>query len=253
MIVTQDTGILNDVYKMADTKKATGSDFINEMRKAVTNRDGNKIITIVGMPGSGKSWACLRLAEVLAPDGYFDPKFIAYNKKDFYDIVNSDFPRGQPIVYEEVGVNEGNRSWAQNMDTNKILQTFRHKNAILLMNTPVKTFVDKQARDLNHAIFWMRKILHNKKQSVMSPFFTEINPVSGETRTGWCVLKGDMISEIVLNIPSLELRKAYKKGKLEFTKKLNAKSLTSYAKKEKELMIEHRKKLDQAKQLGIEV
>ena len=251
MLVSSDYQTLSEVYDYNNIVKATGEDFIKKMQDACIKRNGNKIITIVGMPGSGKSWACLRLAEVLNPEGKFHKDFIAYTKKDFYDIINSDFPKGQPIVYEEVGVNESNRSFWDNMETNKIMQTFRHRNAILLMNTPMKSFADKQQRDLNHAVFAMQKILYGEKKSIIRPYFTNINPVSGEQMVGWCMIKGDLISEIILKKPSAKLINYYEDKKVEFTKALNTSSQLKNIQREKDREKVMKVEIKKAKNMGV--
>ena len=256
MIVTQDMELLESIYDFDAFKTASGKDFVEKIRSAVINKNTNMIVTIVGKPGSGKSWACLRLAEVLSDACTGQPfsiDHVAFDKRKFYDLINSDLPKGQVIVYEEVGVNESNRRWQKNMTTNDIMQTFRHRNLILLMNTPLKSFVDKQARQLNHAVFWMKRIDHEKNQSFMKPYFTDTNPITGLTFTSFTVLKGDLITEIKLNKPSIELIREYEKGKVKFTKALNQRSLASYAREEKKQLIEHRKEQKQARAMGIDI
>jgi hypothetical protein len=251
MLISQDFQTLQKSYDFDSITKATGQDFVKSVKNSVTRRNQNKIINIVGMPGSGKSWACLRLAEVLDPQDDFDPHYIAYTKKDFYNIINSGFKRGQPIVYEETGVNESNRSFWDNKETNDIMQTFRRMNAILLTNTPMHSFQDKQQRELSHAVFSMGKIFAKKKQSILHPFFTETNPVNGQKRMGWCTLKGDLISEIILNAPSKQLLKEYEARKKEFGNALNQRSLVNNIQREKKRKIETKMQVAKAKRMGV--
>ena len=238
--VSQDLVLLNQVYKDANVKSVTGNDFIEKLKTRVIKHNKNLIIAIVGETGSGKSYASLKLAEALSGGpGTFPLENVAFSGAQFTELVNKNLPRGSVIVFEEVGYNYSNRKWQKNFGKNAILQTFRHQNLILIMNTPSQSFMDKQARQLTHAVFRMMRINNKFNYSVMAPYFQENNPINEKfSRFGFTGLSGDFISEIRLSLPSVKLRNAYEKTKTEFTDKLNKKFLKQYTEEESEENIE---------------
>jgi len=229
-MVSNDLSAMQEVYGGLTKKDVDGSDFIRELRDRVLKKDKNLIITIVGATGSGKSFASLKLAEeLMGGPGTFPIDQCAFSSKEFTELVNANLPKGSVIIFEEVGYNYSNRKWQSNFGNNAIMQTFRHQNLITIMNTPDNSFIDKQARLLTHAIFKMVDIDHSNKQSIMRPYFLNVNPVQGHVSTGFTVMSDDLISEIRLGLPSKPLVKDYEKKKKEFTSGLNQGLLNKYS------------------------
>ena len=128
---------------------------------------------ISGPTGSGKSWASLSIGEQL------DPKFcidrVVFSARDLMTLINSGtLKRGSVIIFEESGVEFNNKSWASrtNKVINYLLQTFRHKGFILIMNSPYMDFLDSGMRKLFHA---------------------ELGTISINKKTGRCKLKPQLL------------------------------------------------------------
>ena len=146
------------------------------------------------------------------------------------DLINSGkLKKGSAIVFEEIGVELSNRNWQSivNKLINFLLQTFRHMNFILIMNSPYMDFVDASTRKLFHAE--MRTIGINFKRNEVKLKPQQIQYNSRMQKFYYKRLK--VITEqgkIPIDIwnvakPSEALRLSYEKKKLEYTIKLNQK------------------------------
>ena len=195
--------------------------------KGRIKKNKNFIGFISGETGSGKSWTCLSMAEKLDPS--FSLERIVFTPGQFFKLINGGtLKKGYVIVWEEVGVNLSNRDWQSSVNKaiNQVIQTFRHRNFILLMNAPYMDFVDAATRKLFHAEFETVGIVKKKVvlkgriiqyNSKLKKFYYKdlrvVRPQEGVVRLQrWGVIK-----------PSSELIKAYEAKKLEYTMALNKK------------------------------
>lgn len=138
------------------------SRFASYVSSRVTGEDKQDFSMIItGRKGSGKSYSSLRICQMIAkehvttlggkPEDYFSidncclledtegiNKIVKYSKK--YQI----------ILIDDAGVAIGSRDFAttNNKNFNKILSTCRTKRWVVLLNTPAKTHIDKQVREL---------------------------------------------------------------------------------------------------------
>lgn len=179
-----------------------------------------------GPTGSGKSWSSLSTAE------QFDPNFninnVVFGGLELMELINGDtLSAGSSIVFEEVGVEMSNRNWQSqsNKLLNYLLQTFRHRRFILIMNSPYMDFVDAATRKLFHAEFMTqsidtkRNICRVKPQQIqynarMKKFYhkrlTVLTSMGMRKVDFWDIPK-----------PSDELISAYEQKKRVYTDKLN--------------------------------
>jgi len=181
---------------------------------------------ISGQTGSGKSYSSLRIAEEL--DKEFSIERCVFGGLELMNLINSGkLKKGSVIVFEEVGVNINARNWASitNKMLNYLLQTFRHKNFILIMNSPFMDFIDSATRKLFHAEMQTIGIDFKNEEVLLKPQLIQYNPrlqkfyfkrlkvIKPEGKVPvdiWRVAK-----------PSEPLRQAYEKKKNEFTARLN--------------------------------
>lgn len=190
------------------------------------SKNKNFIGFISGKTGSGKSWSSLSIGEQL--DSEFNIKRVVFSGIELMDLINSgELKKGSAIVFEEAGVEMSNKNWQSvtNKMLNYLMQTFRHRNFILIMNSPYMDFVDASTRKLFHAEMRTMGINEKTKECKLKPNLIDYNPRTQKfyyprlkvlTKDGsvpitfWNVYK-----------PSDELLEAYEKKKREFTDALN--------------------------------
>jgi len=206
-------------------------------------RNKNFLAFCSGPTGSGKSYTTIAVAEMLAKalGTPFSIDNIVFSSKEQMQLANSGkLVKGSVIVAEEVGVTQSARSWQSN--TNKVLnfylQTFRHRNFVLLMNAPFMDFVDSQTRRLFHAEWKTTGIDFVKKETLVKPYCLQFNPRNKKTYYKYLRVKKEGVRGLVpvtlwrVHEPSDELKKPYEQKKLKFTTELNEKILAGLEKED---------------------
>ena len=185
---------------------------------------------ISGQTGSGKSWSTLSICEELDPDFGIDR--VVFGGMELMTLINSGkLKRGSAICFEEVGVELSNKNWAST--TNKmfsyLLQTFRHRGFILIMNSPYMDFVDAGMRKLFHAEMQTLGIDFNAQECKLKPQLLQYN---GRLRKFYYkrlkVIKPEGVVPVdVWKVPkpSDTLLAEYEQKKREYTDNLNRRIL----------------------------
>ena len=181
---------------------------------------------ISGQTGSGKSYSTIRICEELDPTFNIDQ--CVFNGLELMNLINSGkLKKGSCIAFEEVGVELSNKNWASqtNKLLNYLLQTFRHRGFILIMNTVYMDFVDSATRKLFHGEFETKGIDFNKKEVLLKPLLLQYN---GRNQKFYRKRLKVITSEGKLPVdfwrvpkPTEELRVAYEKKKRDYTDTLN--------------------------------
>jgi len=220
--------------------------FYNRM----VRKNQNVLLAVTGSTGSGKSYACLSIA---------DHWYISYFKEAFPVETNCCFSIGEVlkllsgkklrkyeiIILEEGGVNLGNLDFQSRVSKlfSHVLQSFRSMNIILIMNLPVLTMLNKSARLLLHAHFITAGINYQRKRSQLKPFLHQLNQSTG--KSFWKYIRvgthGSFvpIKRLTFSIPSDELLEIYESKKLRFVSDLTE----SFSKELDELDKETQRKL----------
>jgi ABC-type dipeptide/oligopeptide/nickel transport system ATPase component len=203
--------------------------FVDSVNNRI-NSNKNCLICIVGDTGSGKSYASLRIGEVLDPT--FNIDRVVFSAESFMKLLNEgDLRKGNVIIWDEAGAGGGgsaggmaHREWwsKANQAINYVMQTFRNKNLITIFTTPSAGFVDKDMRDLFHYVINMRMIDRVKKVSVCNVKRIQHNPVIGKTyrknlrddENGYDIIYNSM----EVSLPSKVLRIVYERKSAEFKK-----------------------------------
>lgn len=202
---------------------------VRYIRKRIT-QNKNFIGMIVGATGSGKSFSALSIAEMLNED--YNISRLVFKGKDLMRIINHGehhYRKGVVIVWDEAGIDLSNRNWYS--ITNKVLsfliQTFRHKNFILLFTVPYSDFVDTATKKLFHAEFETCGIDIGKQTVAIKPKFLQYNSDKKKWYRKYLKVKVKGSSKRVKirrwNVPkpSQELIDEYEKKKNSFTGQLN--------------------------------
>jgi hypothetical protein len=117
----------------------------------------NFLAVVTGSTGSGKSYSCLRLAELWYKYYFKKKEFptenIVFTVEALVKRLNSgELKKGDLLIAEEIGIGANSKNFQSK--TNKalqfILQSFRSLNIIVLFNVPNFSFFDKTARMLMH-------------------------------------------------------------------------------------------------------
>lgn len=191
------------------------------------SQNKNFLGIISGPTGSGKSWSGLSIGEQVDKD--FNADRIIFKGTELLKLINSgNLKKGSCIIWDEAGVDLSNRAWqsATNKLLNFLLQTFRHRNFVLLFTTPYSDFVDKLTRRLFHAEFKTVGIDFENSKCKLKPQLIQYNSRYGKFYYKYLrvVSKKDGVLPIIewnVNAPSKELVDAYEKKKNEFTSSLN--------------------------------
>ncbi len=190
---------------------------------------------IGGQTGSGKSWSSLRIAEEL--DNDFNIDRVVFSGLELMNLINSGkLKRGSVIVFEETGVEMNNRNWGSviNKMLNYLLQTFRHRGFILIMNSPYMDFIDAATRKLFHAELLTAGINLDKQQVRLKPQLIQYN---GRLKKFYfkrlrVITPNGVVPVSFWNVarPSKELLVEYERKKREYTDRLNKRILAELEK-----------------------
>lgn len=210
---------------------------------ARVNANKNLIIFTSAPTGGGKSWTdlsiCYLFSRALKTPFGIDNVFTSH--KESMKFVNSDkVMKGSVFDFEEVGVTQSSRNWqsVNNKVMNYFLQTCRHRNFILVMNSPYLDFVDSQTRRLFHAELKVIGIDYAKQETLVKPYCLQYNPRNKKTYYKYLRIKQKGTQGLVpvklwrVPRPPQWLIDAYEKKKLEFTTQLNEQILEDLEKEE---------------------
>lgn len=207
--------------------KRQGGYFTSYIKQRI-GRNKNFICCCTGQTGSGKSWSMLALAEQLDPN--MDERNICFTPLQLMDLVNGkskQLKRGSVILFDEIQVSMGHLDY-QSMQAkmlNYLLQTFRHRNFVLLVTSPHFHYVNKSARQLFHCRMETVTIDTNAKQVVLKPLLLQTNQSTGKVYAKYLrVATGEgavPLKRLRVGLPSPELIAKYEMKKTEFTDSLN--------------------------------
>lgn len=200
-------------------------------RMHVNNK--NVMLAIVGDPGEGKSWAALRLAELLDPG--FSADKVTFRPEELLRRINEDHPIGDVTVADEAGVSMNAKTWweSEQIQIGNILETWRHQNRMMIFTLPVFTKLQKDARGLMDVLLNAYGINRGDSLSKWRFRLVETNNDTGEVYKPYPRLPHPetgaevKYKTIDLGLPSRALREAYQERKEVYTDELNQRALDS--------------------------
>jgi len=220
-----------------DYIEAVRNPFVEKIYRDLNYNNYNFNGVFIGKSGSGKSWAALRLAEMVDKD--FNANKIIFNVKDFMRmIVDKKINRGDIIVFDEAGVGVNARLWYSNVNriANTTFQTMRNRNFGTLFTVPFTEYVDTQTRKMFHALFQAIKIDRSNRISTfkVSKIQYSVHKNKYYFPKYEFNIKGNpfVLDKIKFRSPSRKLINAYEKKKAEFQEQLYAASLEELEKAE---------------------
>jgi DNA-binding CsgD family transcriptional regulator len=200
---------------MIDPNKTLESEAIFlYVERRLKKRLGVNILMVGGL-GSGKSYAGLRFCEKWY-GRYFGERFpIEHVTDDLSQAILTvkDFKRpGEPILVEEISVHAGSREslTRQNRLWNKFMDTCRIKQAIVIMNGPALSFIDKHIVLLCNILIETLGVNFRKEIVVFKAKWLQFSQYKKEPYTHLFVNReGYPIDIFYLKKPSKELCEAY--------------------------------------------
>ena len=126
----------------------SGSWLVSWIRQRIkVTRPAN--IVFVGETGSSKSYSAMSLASVIDPNFDVD-KRVVFDIKSFLHIINERPPPGSVIMYDEAGVDLGNKDYhaEQVILFGKTAQTMRYRGILVFYTIPKRSFLDNTTRQL---------------------------------------------------------------------------------------------------------
>lgn len=190
---------------------------------------------ISGQVGSGKTYSSLRMGEDL--DSEFDIGHVVFSGLELMTLINSGkLKRGSVIIFEEGGIEMNAKNWASitNKMLNYLLQTFRHRGFILIMNSPYMDFVDSASKKLFHAEFRTIGIDYTKNEVLLKPKLLQYNSdMKKFYRKRLKVIQA--VGKVPVSVwripkPSTKLIEEYEQKKMKYTTDLNARILRELTK-----------------------
>jgi len=219
--------------KQIDVRQTEGQPaWIGYIKQRIKNNK-NFLCMVVGPTGSGKSLTALSILEML--NDKFNIDMVVFNGKDLIKLINyGTYKKTKDNVigflWDEAGVELSHRNWQSitNKIINYLLQTFRHRNFVLIFTAPYMDFVDSSTRKLFHAVFETCGINKQKQTVTLKPKQIQYN--ADRKKFYYHYLKVSIKDHGVVkkkrwrvHRPTPETEKLYEKKKFEFTSELNKK------------------------------
>jgi len=148
------------------------------------------LIKVIGHPGTGKSGACIRIAELLNKrihkEEKFDPKYIVDSLEKLLKVVmESKSEDRRVIIIEEMSTLFNNRRFMQseNITANSLFDTMRKKKMIVIGNYPISKTVDSHIEKAFNCEIEVLRLDKANKQYFCKAKKLQTNPGSGKTYT----------------------------------------------------------------------
>jgi len=193
-----------------------------EIWNAMHKRNDNWMGAVCGATGSGKSWASLRIAEVIDPNFTVDQ--IAFSVPEFLELVIDDsLGRGSMIVLEEASVMAASEDFMSktNKAIRQVSDTWRHQCRGALLTLPAFGRLDSGVRGRMSALLQMMHVDKDAGLSRAKFKYIQQNSDTGKLYKKYPYVDGKQYQQLLLQKPSKELREAYEERKANFTQDLN--------------------------------
>jgi hypothetical protein len=142
-------------------------------KRITSQHNQNCILNIIGKQGMGKSNAAIYIATTTAeyvakvkggkPSDYFSLDNVAIMRLDEIIPMMKDLKQYNIYILDDIGASYNSRDFANvvNKNFNKIIQTFRDTNTLLILTMPDAFLIDKVPRKLAHYQIEMWRAVHH--------------------------------------------------------------------------------------------
>jgi len=186
-------------YKRAEKAPLTMAKLFGDRISSSHNQCAAVLIT--GPMGVGKSNAAVYIAHTTAnylaekygkkPDDFFTMDNVAIMK--LTDVVNvmKNLKKHNIYILDDIGASYSARDFNNkiNKNFNKILQTFRSTNTLLIFTTPNAMLIDKVSREISHYTIEVTRAVHHKGISIGK--LSEIKKLNAVNKTLYPFIQED--------------------------------------------------------------
>lgn len=226
------------LIRMPTTKVSEGAILNKWFHNRMIRRNQNVLMAVTGSTGSGKSYLCIRMAELWYRFFFKIPFDVSVHVcfsigQVMKLLASKKLKRGSIIILEEAGANFGSLDFQNRVSKlfNYVLQSFRSMNLLLIMNLPYLSMLNKSARLLIHARMVTSGIDYQEKKSTSKAYFRQVNQSSGKIYDKFLRIKLTspqspkgktvVVKKFQYSLPSPELIDVYEQKKLQFVTSLN--------------------------------
>ena len=184
-------------------------------------RNKNYIGVLLGETASGKSWAALRLAELVDPS-FTIKRNLTFDSEGFLDLVGGIPTRGTAIIWDEGGIGMSARRWQERLvqAVGYVMQSFRFLNLAVFVTVPDPSWVDRIARGLFHTWLEMKRVAEKEGVSYARPYNIQQNPRLRKTYSKHPIedtARGPLkIRGLRIRAPTRKLTNAYEAAKYDY-------------------------------------
>jgi ABC-type dipeptide/oligopeptide/nickel transport system ATPase component len=139
---------------------------IVRVRERLGSENRNWMALIIGETGSGKSYTAMSLAQEIDPSFPEDARRVYFSVTQLVnDIRDNKVTKGMVVILDETGVTFSNRKWwsQENRNFGFLLQAIRHRCFAIIFCLPSMSMMDKQGRQLAHALIQTERINYREK------------------------------------------------------------------------------------------
>lgn len=204
-------------FKKRPEGKAILDEIIRRYHKGLLN-----VIKVIGLSGTGKSWLCLRIAELTSMrihnNNGITVDDVVDNLLDLLKIIRATNKPGRVIVIEEAEVLFPSRRAmsGDNVDATKIFDTMRKKRMVVFMNHPLNKSVDSRIDSMCNLQIETLKIYKGEGVCICKPLRLQTNPASNKVYFHRITDGGREVHRSYFGKPTEELSKQYENKKDDF-------------------------------------
>jgi hypothetical protein len=190
------------------------------------DNNGNVLLLVVGKTGSGKSWSCMRIAELWYKHRFNEPfpqHNICFSLAEAGKLIrNNNMRKGEFLIVEEAGVIVNSLDFQNKIIKlfHAFLQSGRCKNLGIIFNFPNMSMITKTAKTLAHGVFQTTALDTHSGFVTLKPFALSTNPIFGKTYQKYPIQKMNhhyvQVKRIKIGKPTNELLKVYEERKQKF-------------------------------------
>lgn len=199
------------------------SQIVKYIKKNIA-KNRNFSIAAVGRVGTGKTYSAMKLATTLMPG--FTVDNVVFDIPTLLDKVhNEKVKAGEVLIFDEAGISASNRESYMNKFNKAmsfLLQTWRHRQIILIITVPDIAFIDAGTRKMFDAIMECKEVVKSRRVVKVNWKFLQTNVQSGKTYYHNAKTLEMEQLKVEFGKPNAKLVHAYEKRKRAFTDKLYA-------------------------------